>query len=250
MNMMKYLSFTASLFLLLGQLQANPGTEQSDTGAESQLINQGHHKDSGSHKHKSCSTHKHKSCSTHKHKPCSSHKHKPCSSDHHHRDRDVFDPAFLYSSTPLVYDGQDIGTGLPHENVNVNFPQLGDVSTTLPVLQIIPGTFVVETSGHYLINWEVTLANVNLVTADVRISVLLNSISQPPSRVFALNETAIPFSFSGSIILPLFEGDLVQLNVEANLSNVPLSLPVIITNAAIDFVRIAPLPPVLESTLI
>lgn len=211
MKVFKNMSFLAGFFVLFGQLNANSGVMQLN--AESQLYNKGHHSDCDSHRHSS--------------------------SHWHHNHDEVKTPAFLYALTPEAYQGQPVGTGQPNDTVAVLFPLLGDVSAKPPAIQITPSLFRVQRSGHYLINWGITVDNGDTATAFFSSAISVNGIVQGPTRHTLTLLSGADTEATGSIILPLSRGDLVQLNV-INFNT--LITPLNIIAADINFVRIAPLP--------
>ncbi len=157
-------------------------------------------------------------------------------------------PIFLYASTPLDYIGQNVGTApvLSGTTVQVNFPVIGDTSQIIPVSENETGIFTVLRRGHYLINWNMLVQNFDgggFNTA-FEIVILQNSNPQPPNPKFnippAFGQAHNPncASVSGSILLPLEVGDLVQLNI-TSLSSTALTIPLVVKSAAINFIRLS-----------
>lgn len=217
MNILKYLSITANLFLLLGQLQVNANLEPLESVSHLMKKKKHHH-------------------ATDCHKPCTS---------HHHDDRRNHSLDFLYAATPLAYTGQNVGTGHPNDTVAVNFPVIVDATINPPVVQISPGIFAVVKSGHYQINWEAVLQNSNSSSSFFKAVLEVNAVPTIPSGAITYPIDAMaPFVApgfavaSGSIVVPLRQGDQVELQV-INLSLSPLTTPVVITAAGISFIRIA-----------
>lgn len=166
---------------------------------------------------------------------------------HSHRDHSN-QPLFLYASTPLDYVGQNVGTGpVPSgTTVSINFPLIGDTSEIPPVSENNPGIFTVLKSGQYLINWNVLVKNLDsggLNTA-FEIVLLKNGSPQPPNLKFNIppafgkNNNPSGESLSGSILLKLKVGDIVQLHI-TSLSSSALPIPLVVGAAAINFVRIS-----------
>lgn len=222
MNVVNYLSFASSFFLLTSPLQAVDGVlkelttnsqlpEEEITPLDDQFRTQ-------------CRSHK----SLHKSRNSKS--------------------VFLYASTPLYYIGQNVGTApvAPGTTVPVNFPVIGDASQVLPVSEDEPGLFTVLKKGHYLINWSLLVLNSDAGGFNVafEIVILKNGIPQPPNPKFnippAFGKENNPSgeSVSGSIILPLGVGDIVQLNI-TSFSSSNLPIPLVVKSAAINFIRIS-----------
>jgi len=222
MKVVKYLSLATSFFLLTSPLQAVEAVFEELT-TKSQLTEEGI-----SHLGDQLRT-----CRSH-----DSHSHKG-----HHTGA-----VFLYASTPLDYVGQNVGTApvASGTTVPVNFPVIGDTSRILPVSENEPGIFTVLKNGQYLINWSALVLNFEAGGFNVafEIVILKNGIPQPPNYkfsippAFGIAHNPSGESVSGSILLPLGVGDIVQLNITSRSSS-DLPVPIVVGSAAINFIRIS-----------
>lgn len=221
MNVVKYLSLAASVILLMNPFQAVDGTHKKLT-SQSQLTEEEGISSLGDRCCNVFITDRNKS-------------HEP-------------QTVFLYASTPLDYLGQNVGTApvVSGTTVPVNFPVIGDTSQVLPVSESEPGIFTVLVNGTYLINWSLLVQNADSGGFNVNFEVVLvkNGIPQPPNSRFNIppafgkeNNPSIG-TVSGSIILPLGIGDIVQLNITSHSSS-NLPVPLRVNSAAINFIRIS-----------
>jgi hypothetical protein len=225
MNVIKYLSLATSFLLLTSPLQAVDAVLKELT-TKSQLTEEGI--SSLGDQLRTCRSHH---CRPHR---------------GHHKSR--AEPAFLYASTPLDYVGQNVGTApvASGTTVPVNFPVIGDTSRVLPVSENEPGIFTVLENGQYLINWSTLVLNSDAGGFNVAFEIVLskNGNPQPPNLKFhippAFGKENNPSgeSLSGSILLPLEVGDIVQLNI-TSLSSSNLPIPIVVGSAAINFIRIS-----------
>lgn len=158
------------------------------------------------------------------------------------------EPVFLYASTPLDYVGQNVGTApvASGTTVPVNFPLIGDKSRVLPVREDESGIFTVLEKGHYLINWDILVQNFDAGGFNTAFEIVLlkNGNPHPPNQkfhippAFGIANNPSGECITGSILLSLRVGDIVQLNI-TSFSSSDLPIPLVVGSASIDFIRIS-----------